>query len=267
MLLAAGLAVACTGPAGDTASTPTPQATATVTPIAEATPTSTATLTPTIVATRPLGAQFELGVAETIRLESTGRSLSLEGVTADSRCPEDVTCVWAGEVTAVFAVLRDDATQAHIEVTLGPNTDATVSFDSFALTLVAVSPQPRTSTPIAPEDYVASVIVERVPSQGRAGIQGLVTLGPLCPVARQDQPCSDRPYAALILITDTDGKEVARVMSGQDGRYSQILPPGTYRVVPQTPPDNILPFAADLTVLINAGEWPTLDISYDTGIR
>ena len=85
----------------------------------------------------------------------------------------------------MFAVLRDDATQAHIEVTRGPNTDATVSFDSFALTLVAVSPQPRTSTPIAPEDYVASVIVERVPSQGRAGIQGLVTLGPLCPVARQ----------------------------------------------------------------------------------
>ena len=33
--------------------------------------------------------------------------LVLKAISNDSRCPEDVTCIWAGEVTAVVSVYKD----------------------------------------------------------------------------------------------------------------------------------------------------------------
>lgn len=36
-----------------------------------------------------------------------GFQLVLKAISNDSRCPEDVTCIWAGEVTAVVSVYKD----------------------------------------------------------------------------------------------------------------------------------------------------------------
>ncbi|MGO4904927.1 hypothetical protein [Flavobacterium sp. W20_MBD1_R3] len=36
-----------------------------------------------------------------------GFQLVLKAIAADSRCPEGVTCVWAGDVTAVVSVYKD----------------------------------------------------------------------------------------------------------------------------------------------------------------
>lgn len=36
-----------------------------------------------------------------------GFQLVLKAISNDSRCPEDVTCIWAGEVTAFVSVYKD----------------------------------------------------------------------------------------------------------------------------------------------------------------
>lgn len=36
-----------------------------------------------------------------------GFQLVLKSIVADSRCPEGVTCIWAGEVTAIVSVYKD----------------------------------------------------------------------------------------------------------------------------------------------------------------
>ena len=36
-----------------------------------------------------------------------GFQLVLKAISTDSRCPEGVTCIWAGEVTAVVSVYKD----------------------------------------------------------------------------------------------------------------------------------------------------------------
>ena len=40
-------------------------------------------------------------------IKKKGFDLKLKSVTADSRCPEDVTCVWAGEAQVVISVYQN----------------------------------------------------------------------------------------------------------------------------------------------------------------
>jgi hypothetical protein len=99
----------------------------------------------------------------------------------------------------------------------------------------------------------------------RSGIEGTVTSGPITPVCQQGVPC-EQPYQAMLLVTDSDGIEVARTTSNLNGTYRIGLLPGTYTVVPQ-PGGEIFPIASPVSVTVPGGEYVTLDVSYDTGIR
>ncbi|MFV5687274.1 hypothetical protein ACM55M_01465 [Flavobacterium sp. ZT3R25] len=46
-------------------------------------------------------------ITQKICLKKTGYQLVLAAVISDSRCPEGVTCVWAGEASAVISVYKD----------------------------------------------------------------------------------------------------------------------------------------------------------------
>ncbi len=70
-------------------------------------------------------------------------------VLEDSRCPENVTCVWAGQLRLKMIWVRTGGRSQPFEVTLGKQTplaDGTISLES-------VSPARRTDRPIKPEDY------------------------------------------------------------------------------------------------------------------
>jgi hypothetical protein len=105
----------------------------------------------------------------------------------------------------------------------------------------------------------------KTPSAG-SGIEGLVTIGPMCPVEREDSPCPDQPYEATIVIDDAEGHEVRRVTSDAAGRFRVALPPGTYMLVPEVP-ESRLPYAGEQTVEVTAGRYTQVTIEYDSGIR
>jgi len=46
-------------------------------------------------------------ITQKICLKKTGYQLVLKDVVSDSRCPEGVVCVWAGEVSVVVSVYKD----------------------------------------------------------------------------------------------------------------------------------------------------------------
>ncbi len=100
-----------------------------------------------------------------------------------------------------------------------------------------------------------------------SGIEGRVTVGPVCPVVREGVPCPDRPYEAELSILDGSGREVASVRSDAAGSYRLALTPGAYRVVPLSPPGLPLPRGEAVDVTVAAGRFVTLDISYNSGIR
>jgi len=103
---------------------------------------------------------------------------------------------------------------------------------------------------------------------GDSGIEGQVTIGPMCPVERVDQPCPDKPFQAEVTVESAaNGREMLRFTSGADGRFRVALAPGTYRLVPRSPQGGALPRAEPLEVSVPQGQYETVDIRFDSGIR
>ena len=102
------------------------------------------------------------------------------------------------------------------------------------------------------------------------GVRGTVSSGPTCPVETQppDPACAERPVAGAVLVfTNADGAEVARVTSAADGTFSVELAPGAYRVTAE-PVEGLMGRPEPLDVEVEAGQPMTeLQVSYDTGIR
>jgi hypothetical protein len=98
-----------------------------------------------------------------------------------------------------------------------------------------------------------------------SGIRGTVVLGPTCPVQQAGaSPCLT-PYAATIVVTDSEDRQVARTTARPDGSFQVELPPGEYVILPQ--PGKPFPQAQPLDVTVVPGEFAEVQINYDTGIR
>jgi hypothetical protein len=99
-----------------------------------------------------------------------------------------------------------------------------------------------------------------------SGISGLVLIGPMCPVMREDEPCPDRPFVAILTIRDDDGRTVCVTQSGEDGRFRFGLPPGVYTLVPDNG-EFELPYASPQTVIVLPDRDTEVLVSFDSGIR
>lgn len=97
------------------------------------------------------------------------------------------------------------------------------------------------------------------------GVEGVVMIGPLCPVSTPDDPCPDRPHQATLRVLDQSQKTVTEVRSGSDGTFRVGLKPGLYILSPEQ--GDPLPTAKELAVRVEEGVWSTVIVRYDTGIR
>ena len=99
------------------------------------------------------------------------------------------------------------------------------------------------------------------------GIQGMVQVGPSCPVERINSPCPPHALAATVVVRDAGGHEVARTHSGADGHFKLGVAPGTYTVVGLTMGSSMLPRPIPTTATVTAGSYTTVSVEYDSGIR
>lgn len=132
----------------------------------------------------PLGQDFVLEVGQTVLVEGAGFGITFVAVTEDSRCPVDVTCVWAGNATVELKVSISDA----VDTTVTLNTDLeprATTIGRHELRLVALAPVPRSDVRIAPGDYTATLRVDKV------GIE---------PAAGRDAAADPRPFAAVAVV-------------------------------------------------------------------
>lgn len=80
-------------------------------------------------------------------------------VLSDSRCPEDVTCVWTGQVVALVEVYKNKILIEKIELVFEPgknvNKELRTLFNSEKKTIIvnAVLPYPNSNNKIKKEDY------------------------------------------------------------------------------------------------------------------
>ena len=99
-------------------------------------------------------------------------------------------------------------------------------------------------------DMGLSVTTPQPPS----GIKGTVILGPTCPVQGAPEsfnPVPDAcltPYAAQMVVLDDEQKVVARISSGNDGKFQVDVAPGDYVITPAS--SDSYPFAQSVSVTV-----------------
>lgn len=204
-----------------------------------------------------------------VRVAGTGWAIAFREVVEDSRCPVDVQCIWAGQVTVRLVGEHTDGRVAALLLTMPAGTSGSGVLGDLLVEGIDVAPA-RIAGAAQPSSYLLRIRLRTAPAPdpvGLSGVRGLVTIGPMCPVMRADQPCPDQPYQATLVVRDASGREVARVQSSGDGAYALPLPPGTYVMDPLTPSASRLPIASRRTFEVTASTWTVLDISFDSGIR
>jgi hypothetical protein len=96
----------------------------------------------------------------TVEIGPEPLSITFADVLADSRCPIDVVCPWAGDgQIQVGLALGDGPTTTAMLQTNGPSTAVTVG--SYTVTLLSLSPDPVSTAPIPPDAYEASLRVHQ----------------------------------------------------------------------------------------------------------
>ncbi len=104
------------------------------------------------------------------------------------------------------------------------------------------------------------------PAPTDSGIEGNVTIGPMCPVVQVGNPCPDKPYQAKITILTTNGQhKVTQFETDANGYFRVALSPGSYILHPESP--NVMPHARDIQFAVNAHRFTHVDVVYDSGIR
>ena len=94
-------------------------------------------------------------------INGKGYQLVLKEVLADSRCPEGVTCVWAGEVSAVVSVYKDSEwVENKTLVFSGKNDNINMQWivqylneNQKTINSMTIAPHPKAGKVIKPKDY------------------------------------------------------------------------------------------------------------------
>jgi len=116
------------------------------------------------------------GAAQTVRLEREfklrpGQQASVKGtklritfmsVKDDSRCPKDVTCVWAGNATVRLWVTNGRSSKSlTLNTAKSQSLSNEVVYQGYKITLVDLSPYPHSKHKIAKSDYRATLLVSK----------------------------------------------------------------------------------------------------------
>lgn len=93
-------------------------------------------------------------------LGSTGARIVFRDVEADSRCPVDVTCVWAGDAHVQIEAASLDGTLRTLDLhtTLEP---MEAEFAGFRIRLIEVAPSRMDGVIVKPSDYSVRLAISR----------------------------------------------------------------------------------------------------------
>lgn len=115
--------------------------------------------TPAADTGRALGERFSLHPGESAQIRGEQATIVFERLVSDSRCAVDVQCIRAGEARAAFRLETGGA--AEISFELDTDRERTGEVGGYRVTLVEVSPAPRSTVRVAPGEYRVVLTVSR----------------------------------------------------------------------------------------------------------
>ena len=106
-----------------------------------------------------LGERFTLHPGESAPIAGTRAKVSFERIVSDNRCAVDVVCIVAGEARASLRLEPEPGRPEAFLLDTGRNPVAAVA--GYRVTLLSVSPVPRSTVSIDPRGYVVELAVTR----------------------------------------------------------------------------------------------------------
>lgn len=117
---------------------------------------------PETSSTYKLDKQIKLVINQNLIIESEGLKVKFLKVTEDSRCPSDVTCIWAGQVGVLLNVSQNDKDLGNINLILGTDKGlAEKKVNEYLIRLVEVAPYPVSTKKIEPSEYTITIIISK----------------------------------------------------------------------------------------------------------
>lgn len=107
-----------------------------------------------------LNQEFDVKVGETVKVGSTGLKISFTAVAEDSRCPKNVTCVWAGNAKINLKLSKAGKRTADINLNTGLEPKHQLYY-GYDVKLVSLNPYPEKDVKIKKDDYVATLVISR----------------------------------------------------------------------------------------------------------
>jgi hypothetical protein len=110
-----------------------------------------------------LGVPFQLAAGQTGEIQGVDTEISFIRVNAESRCPSDVQCIWAGQVVIAIQFEQSGETLGEFKLVLGSlieeDDSPSLEIDGLIILLINVSPYPKSDQTIEQEDYRAEFVV------------------------------------------------------------------------------------------------------------
>ncbi len=106
-----------------------------------------------------LGEAFELAVHQTAQITAENISVTFQEVLEDSRCPVDVTCIWAGLAKVSLQVVVSGQ-ERELSLSTSPPENSAV-FENYTFWLILVRPVPRSDQTMDRSAYVVTVMVDK----------------------------------------------------------------------------------------------------------
>lgn len=102
----------------------------------------------------------KLGATETAKVSRI--KANLVDILEDSRCPEDVACVWAGRIRILVKLEAKNGKTTSVE--FSSDQKPSVEFAGYTITLGTIGPDRRTGQ-VTKADYIAQFSVELIPKK------------------------------------------------------------------------------------------------------
>jgi hypothetical protein len=109
------------------------------------------------------GQEFSLAIGQTAVISGENVSVKFTDVVGDSRCPDGVMCVWAGQVSCSLDVVKSGAASQMVITAPGDTTDYTDNtYQNYRLQF-RVDPYPQSGKKINKSDYRLFLIIHKNP--------------------------------------------------------------------------------------------------------
>lgn len=106
------------------------------------------------------GDTIQLRIGESAVIGTDGPRITFTAVEADSRCPINVTCVWAGDAQVRLHATGPTTRALPLELHTGVEPMA-VDFAGFNIRLIGLAPERRDPDDVQPNDYSVRLAISR----------------------------------------------------------------------------------------------------------